>query len=162
VTKTARIFYLGDNIDTDTIAPGAYLHLPIEDQKDHCLESIVTNFSQKVKEGDIIVAEENFGTGSSREQAPILLKMNGISAIFAKSFSRLFFRNAINVGLFVGTYQEKNCFEDGDTVSVNFTNSEISGEKGKLHFQEPQGILLDIIKEGGMINYARKKIHEDH
>jgi len=154
----ARIFLFGNNIDTDVIAPGGYLHLPLESQKVHCFESIYPNFSKRAKKGDIIIAGENFGSGSSREQAPALLKEIGIVGVFAKSFSRLFFRNAINVGLFVGTYSSDNMFSDFDEVLVLFENEEIRSQNSVLRFISPSGIPKDILMAGGMINFAKKAI----
>ncbi|MCW6170786.1 MAG: 3-isopropylmalate dehydratase [Thermoplasmatales archaeon] len=154
----ARIFLFGNNIDTDVIAPGGYLHLPLESQKVHCFESIYPNFSKQVKRDDIIIAGENFGSGSSREQAPALLREIGIGGVFAKSFSRLFFRNAINVGLFVGTYNFDTLFSDCDEVTVSFEDEEIRSQNSVLHFTSPSGIPRDILMAGGMINFAKKVI----
>lgn len=158
VNKLVSVFLLGDNIDTDNIAPGGYLHLSIEKQVEHCLESIIDGFSNKVTKGDIIVAGENFGTGSSREQAPVLLKTIGIQAVFARSFSRLFFRNAINVGLYPGMYKGNIPFLSGEKVNIDFERCKIEGDQGILLFDLPKGILKEILDSGGMVNYARKII----
>ena len=153
-----RIFLLGDNIDTDNIAPGGFLHLPIERQVEHCLESVINGFSSMVSKGDIIIAGDNFGTGSSREQAPVLLKMIGIQAVFATSFSRLFFRNSINVGLYPGTYSGTNPFTQGDTVNIDFSENRIYNARATLKFNPPAGILREILDIGGAINYAKELI----
>jgi len=158
VSELARVFIFGDDVDTDTIAPGGYLHLPIEAQKKHCLESIYDGFSDAVKEGDIIVAGENFGNGSSREQAPLILKTLGIRAIFARSFSRLFFRNAINVGLYPGIIRGNHELKDGDEVQVDLLNHMILSAKSEILFIPPDGIALEIINSGGMVEYARKML----
>ena len=94
-----RAWVLGDNIDTDVLAPGYALKLPPEELAQHCLEAVEPAFAKEVKAGDILVAGENFGMGSSREQAAISLKLLGISVILARSFARIFYRNAINIGL---------------------------------------------------------------
>lgn len=154
----ARIFLLGDNIDTDNIAPGGFLHMPIERQVEHCLESIINGFSGMVSKGDIIIAGDNFGTGSSREQAPVLLKMIGIQAVFARSFSRLFFRNSINVGLYPGTYSGTNPFTQGDTVNIDFSENRLYNEQATLKFNPPAGILREILDIGGAVNYAKELI----
>ncbi|MHB1439878.1 MAG: LeuD/DmdB family oxidoreductase small subunit [Cuniculiplasma sp.] len=150
-----RVFILGDNIDTDNIAPGGSLHLPVEEQRKHCLESIVKDFYSVAREGDIIIAGENFGTGSSREQAPILLKMIGISEVFARSFSRLFFRNAINVGLYLGKYSGECPFSNLEDVEIDMKALEIVNGTDRLKFEAPSDILMEILRSGGMVNYAR-------
>lgn len=154
----SRVFLLGDDVDTDSIAPGGYLHLNLLAQKKHCLESIYKNFSEKVREGDIIIAGENFGCGSSREQAPLLIKSFGISLVLARSFSRLFFRNAVNIGLYPGIITAEVPFTDGDDVVVNEDERMITSGKYNLYYVPPTGIALEILDAGGMINYARKVI----
>ncbi|MHB1812685.1 MAG: LeuD/DmdB family oxidoreductase small subunit [Thermoplasmataceae archaeon] len=157
----SRVFILGDDVDTDAIAPGGYLHLPLEEQKKHCLESVVKDFAGSVKDGDLIVAGENFGSGSSREQAPLLLKALGIKAVFAKSFSRLFYRNAINVGLFPGTIKGTCGFRNMEEVHFQMEANRIISQNSELDIVGPQGIALEILEAGGMIDYARKLITRD-
>ena len=156
--KLPKVFIFGDDVDTDTIAPGGYLHLQLEAQKKHCLESLYSGFSDAVKEGDIIVAGENFGNGSSREQAPLLLKSLGIRAVFAKSFSRIFFRNAINVGLFPGIISGKCSFKDQEEVVIDMGRNRIISGKSAIDFVSPEGIALEILNSGGMIEFARKML----
>lgn len=158
VNRLVSVFLLGDNIDTDNIAPGGYLHLPIEKQVEHCLESVINDFSGKVTGGDIIIAGENFGTGSSREQAPVLLRTIGIQAVFARSFSRLFFRNSINVGLYPGIYNGHVPFSNMENVEIDFEHCKIESKNGIILFEPPTGILKEILDSGGMVNYARKMI----
>lgn len=157
----SRVFILGNDVDTDVIAPGGYLHLPLEEQKKHCLESVIKDFASSVKEGDIIVAGENFGSGSSREQAPLLLKSLGIKAVFAKSFSRIFYRNAINVGLFPGIIKGTCGFRNMDEVHFQREANRIISKSSELDIDPPQGIALEILEAGGMVDYARKMITTD-
>ena len=156
----ARIFVFGDNIDTDVIAPGGYLHLGIEETKKHCMEAIYRDFWKDVSKGDIIIAGKNFGTGSSREQAPAVLKELGISLILAKSFARIFFRNAVNIGLPIGTIDGEVKIETGDTAEVNLDKGELldSTSHERIKFRSPSGALSEILSEGGIIPYTLKKI----
>ncbi len=153
-----KIIKLGNNVDTDVIAPGPYLHLSLEKQVPHCLESIYPNFFNIARKGDVVIAGENFGTGSSREQAPALLKLIGIDLIIAKDFSRLFFRNAVNVGIIPCTWIDDFQIEDGEEVEVLWEKSEIMNENISFRFRKPQGIPMDIIREGGMVEYAKKML----
>lgn len=153
-----KVIVLGNDVDTDVIAPGGYLHLPLERQTEHCMEAIYPNFSNVVREGDLIVAGANFGTGSSREQAPALLKKLGIGMVLAESFSRLFFRNAVNVGLLPCLYSEKNYFDDLEEVIINMKLKTIENGHKVLKFTMPTGIPMEIIEAGGMISYARSII----
>ncbi|WP_393971628.1 3-isopropylmalate dehydratase [Oxyplasma meridianum] len=154
----ARVFLMGNDIDTDTIAPGGYLHLPLEQQMSHCLESVYPNFSHLVRVGDVVVAGENFGSGSSREQAPLILKRLGIRMVLAKSFSRLFFRNAINVGLYPGILKDTSAFRDGEEVQIDMENHRVISSGGQWIFMPLSGIALDIINSGGMVEFARTMV----
>lgn len=155
-----RAFIFGDDIDTDIIAPGGVLHKGMDEIRKHSMEALVPNFHEAVKEGDIIVAGKNFGCGSSREQAPIVLKEMGINLILAKSFSRLFFRNAVNIGLSVGILEGEVSVPDGKEVQYSLEDSFIIWEEGKskFHFESPAGILKEIISDGGLINYVKKQL----
>ena len=153
-----KVVVFGDNVDTDVIAPGGYLHLPLSRQVEHCMEALYPKFSDHVKHGDILVAGSNFGTGSSREQAPALLKFIGIDMVVARNFSRLFFRNAVNVGLLPCVYEGEMPFTDSEEVVVNMKNKQIECGKKVLAFQTPTGIPLQIIETGGMIDFARSVI----
>ncbi|MHB1709087.1 MAG: LeuD/DmdB family oxidoreductase small subunit [Thermoplasmataceae archaeon] len=157
-----RIFLFGDNIDTDIIAPGGYLHLSIEVLKMHCMEALDRNFSGKVNQGDIVVAGRNFGTGSSREQAPVALKELGIQIVLAVSFARIFFRNAVNVGLNIGIISESDysAIQDGEAAEFN-NESGILTLKTRgmvVKYDPPRGPLEEIILSGGLVNYVRKKL----
>lgn len=152
----------GDNVDTDVIIPARYLNT--SDPKElatHCLEDIDTSFVSEVKHGDIIVAGANFGCGSSREHAPIAIKASGISVVIAKSFARIFFRNAINIGL---TILEHPYFSDEckkyDKISIDLENGCIENltQNKKYECQKFPKEIQDLILSGGLINYTKKKL----
>ncbi len=149
----------GRDIDTDVIIPARYLTTsePSELAK-HCLEDLDVNFVNKVAQGDIIVAEENFGCGSSREHAPIAIKAAGVDAVIAKSFARIFYRNSINTGLAILECPEAvDAIKDGDTVSVDTETGTITdvttGETFTAQAFPP--FIADIIEQGGLINRTR-------
>ena len=151
-----------DNIDTDVIIPARYLNTSDEKElASHCLEDIDTTFAKEVKQGDIIIAGENFGCGSSREHAPIAIKASGISVVIAKSFARIFFRNAINIGLPILEHPlvADEC-DKGDRISVDLEKGIIKNiTKNKSYACEafPEEIQ-NLIKQGGLVNYTRKKL----
>ncbi len=149
------VFKYGDNVDTDVIIPARYLN--ITDMKElsaHCMEDIDKEFRGKVQEGDIMVAGNNFGCGSSREHAPATIKGSGISCVIANSFARIFYRNSINIGLAIIECPEAAAaISAGDTVSVDFIKGEIVDETTGQTFQaEPfPPFLQDIIDKGGLL-----------
>ena len=151
-----RVFKYGDNVDTDVIIPARYLNSsdPAE-LATHCMEDIDKDFVKNVNKGDIIVAKKNFGCGSSREHAPIAIKMSGISCVIASTFARIFYRNSINIGLPILECDEAaKDIKEGDTVSVNFDTGVITNETtGKTYQAEPfPEFIQNIIKKGGLIN----------
>lgn len=159
--KKGKIFFFGDNIDTDIIAPGGVMHLGIGEIKKHSMESVFPDFYAAVEPGDIIIAGRNFGGGSSREQAPLVLKEMGIGVVLAESFARLFFRNAINVGLDVGTIEPgaKNSLIVGQAVQYSLEEGTLKGEEGTIHkFKNPEGPLAEIIKAGGLVEFVKKQM----
>ena len=149
------VFKYGDNVDTDVIIPARYLN--ITDMKElsaHCMEDIDKEFRSKVQEGDIMVAGNNFGCGSSREHAPATIKASGISCVIANSFARIFYRNSINIGLAIIECPEAAAaISAGDTVSVDFIKGEIVDETtGRTFRAEPfPPFLQDIIDKGGLL-----------
>lgn len=159
-----RIFVFGDDIDTDVIAPGGYLHLGVQEVKKHCMEAVKPDFWKEVRAGDILMAGKNFGTGSSREQAPVVLMDLGISLVLARSFARIFFRNAVNVGLSIGVIEDRLDFKDGDTVEINLDSGKIirKADGRELKFTPPSGALKDILASGGIIPYTLKRIGKQH
>jgi len=135
-----KCWKFGENINTDLIIPGRYLNTtdPKELAK-HCMEDSDPDFSTKVKKGDIIIADKNFGCGSSREHAPIAIKSAGVSCVIAKSFARIFYRNAFNLGLPVINCPEAvNSIDEGDELEVNIDKGEITNiTKGMTYYAEP-------------------------
>ena len=150
---------LGDNISTDDIIPGRFAHLRsnLPELAKHVLEDAVPGFTSKVKSGDFIVAGKNFGLGSSREHAPVVIKMSGIGAILAKSAARIFFRNAINQGLPV-LLCETDRIGDGDELEINVTGGTITNVTSgiTLSCSKMSPIMSAILREGGLIQYIRK------
>ncbi|MDD5634387.1 MAG: 3-isopropylmalate dehydratase small subunit [Candidatus Omnitrophica bacterium] len=151
----------GNDINTDEILPGRYLNTsdPKELAK-HCMEDADTNFIKKMKPGDIIVGGENFGCGSSREHAPLAIKTCGVSCVIAKSFARIFYRNAINIGLPIFTSKEAaGNLNAGDVVEVDLFKGEISKPSQKKTYKVevfPE-FIKEIMKKGGLMAYAKKK-----
>jgi len=152
----------GNNVDTDVIIPARYLNTsdPMELAK-HCMEDLDKDFSSKVQKGDIIVAAKNFGCGSSREHAPIAIKASGISCVIAETFARIFYRNAINIGLpIIECPEAAKDICDGDVVSIDFETGKIINETtGK----EYQGVpfpefMQEIIASDGLIGYIKKQL----
>lgn len=154
------VFKYGDNIDTDVIIPARYLNT--SDPKElasHCMEDIDTEFIKKVKQGDIMVGEKNFGCGSSREHAPIAIKEAGISCVIASSFARIFYRNAINIGLpILECAEAAEAISDGDEVEVDFATGEISDlTTGKSFKAQPfPEFIQDIIASGGLVEAVKQ------
>ena len=151
----------GDHVDTDVIIPARYL--ASQDEKElasHCMEDIDKDFHAKVEDGDIIVAGLNFGCGSSREHAPVAIKASGISCVIAKSFARIFYRNAINIGLAILECPEAaEDIADGDEVKINFDTGVITNEtKNKTYKAEPfPEFIKKMIDDGGLMASLRKK-----
>lgn len=156
-----RVFKFGSNVDTDVIIPARYLNVPDPAElAKHCMEDIDKEFVNKVSEGDIIVADKNFGCGSSREHAPIAIKAAGVSCVIAETFARIFYRNAINIGLPIIECPEaaKN-IEEGNEIEVDFESGKIYN---KTKNEEYQGqafpeFMQKIISNGGLINYINNK-----
>ena len=150
----------GDHVDTDVIIPARYL--ASQDAKElasHCMEDIDKDFHSKIKDGDIIVAGLNFGCGSSREHAPVAIKASGISCVIAKSFARIFYRNAINIGLAILECPEAvDGISDGDEVSINFDTGVITDKtKNKTYQAEPfPEFIKNMINDGGLMASLRK------
>ena len=148
----------GRDVDTDVIIPARYLTTsePSELAK-HCMEDIDADFVNKVAQGDIIVADENFGCGSSREHAPIAIKASGVDVVIAKSFARIFYRNSINTGLAILECPEAvDAISDGDVVSVD-TDTITNETTGAVFTAQPfPPFIADIIEQGGLLNRTRK------
>ncbi len=151
----------GDNVDTDVIIPARYL--AIQDRKElasHAMEDIDTEFVKKIKPGDLVVAGSNFGCGSSREHAPLVLKESGVGCVIAATFARIFYRNAINIGLpIIECREAAEAIRDGDTVEVDFDSGVIRDLTTDQTFQgQPfPAFMQEIISNGGLISYINKK-----
>jgi 3-isopropylmalate/(R)-2-methylmalate dehydratase small subunit len=154
-----RAFKFGDNISTDHIIPGryAYLRSNLPELARHVMEDADPDFAAKVKKGDFIVGGSNFGLGSSREHAPLVIKMAGVSAILVKSVARIFFRNAINLGLPV-LICDTDGIDDGDELEVDLAGGTVHNiTKGaKLTFSRLPKVMLDILDKGGLVPYIQK------
>ena len=153
-----RVFKFGSNVDTDVIIPARYLNVPDpEELAKHCMEDIDREFVNKVNKGDIIVADKNFGCGSSREHAPIAIKAAGVSCVIAETFARIFYRNAINIGLpvIVCDIQAK----DGDIINIDLSKgiltNETTGES--VTFEPFKEFMLDILEDNGLVNHYLKE-----
>jgi 3-isopropylmalate/(R)-2-methylmalate dehydratase small subunit len=155
-----RVWKYGDNINTDIISPGQYMSLPVEKQAVHAMEAIDPDFAKKVQPGDILVAGNNFGSGSSRETAQMVLKHLQIGAIISESFARIFYRNSINVGLPVVEMVDTSVIQEGDEIEVdllagkimnNTQGTEYKGTKLPEH-------LIEMVTLGGLEPYLAKKL----
>jgi len=157
-----KAWKFGDNIDTDQIFPGAYLTLTdIEEMGRHAMEGVPgkEDFAKKVNKGDIIVAGKNFGCGSSREQAPIAIKGSGAGAVIAKSFARIFYRNAVNIGLPILECKDVDKIKDGDLLEIDLEKGMIKNlSTNKILEATPLTSLeFEIMKAGGLIKYLKGK-----
>jgi 3-isopropylmalate/(R)-2-methylmalate dehydratase small subunit len=157
-----QVHKYGANVDTDVIIPARYLNVsdPLELAK-HCLEDLDIQFVKKMKKGDIIVADTNFGCGSSREHAPLAIKSAGVSCVIAKSFARIFFRNAINIGLpLLESIEAVDKTKDGDKLEVDLSTGKIVNLTRSLQFMAkpyPE-FMSELITAGGLVEYTRKRL----
>jgi len=155
-----RAWKFGDDISTDHITPGRYYHLRsnLPELAKHVMEDADPDFMKKFKPGDFIVAGKNFGMGSSREHAPLALKVAGVSAVIAKSFARIFYRNAINIGLPV-LIADTDEIDDGDEVEVDLSTGIIRDLTKNIEIKAKPlpDIMIRILKEGGLVEFVRKK-----
>ncbi len=155
-----RAWRFGDNIDTDVIIPARFLNT--SDEKElakGCFADLRPEFSKEAKKGDIIVAGKNFGCGSSREHAPVAIKACGISLIIAKSFARIFYRNAFNIGLPLLECEDAERIEEGDRLRVDLLKGEIINlDKEEKYYARPiPEFMMKIIEAGGLVNYVKSK-----
>ena len=156
-----HVFKYGDNVDTDVIIPARYLNATKgEELAKHCMEDIDREFVNKVQPGDIIVAEKNFGCGSSREHAPLAIKCAGVSCVIAETFARIFYRNSINIGLpIIECPQAAKAICAGDEVEVDFDSGVITNiTRGEVYKgQSFPPFMQDIIQAGGLVAYINAK-----
>lgn len=155
------VFKYGDNVDTDVIIPARYLNATKgEELAKHCMEDIDKDFIHNVQKGDMIVANKNFGCGSSREHAPLAIKCAGVSCVIAETFARIFYRNAINIGLpIIECPKAAKSIEAGDVVEIDF-DSGIITNKTKNETYQGQAFppfMQKIIEAGGLVNYINQK-----
>ena len=162
MTIKGRAHKYGDHVNTDVIIPARYLNVSDADQlAAHCMEDLDPEFVTRVQPGDILVGGEDFGCGSSREQAPIAIRAAGISAVIARSFARIFFRNAINIGLPVLVSPEAAAeIESGDELELDLAAGTITdATRGKTYHAQPfPDFLREIIAAGGLIPYTRRRL----
>ena len=161
MNANGKVFKYPDNVDTDVIIPARYLNSQnAKELAAHCMEDIDPNFVKNVHEGDIIVGGWNFGCGSSREHAPLVIKTCGVSCVIAKSFARIFYRNSINIGMpILECEAASDAIENGDEVSIDFDTGVITNvTKGETYQAEPfPPFIQDIIRAGGLMNSIRAK-----
>ena len=154
-----KAWKFGDDISTDHIAPGRYFHLRsnLPELAKHVLEDAKPDFAKEMNKGDFVVAGKNFGLGSSREHAPIIMKIAGINAVLAKSFARIFYRNAINVGL-LAVICDTDKIKEGDELEVDVEKGEIRNKsKGiKFFFSPLPSVMQKILSDGGLVAYINK------
>ena len=157
-----KVFKYGDNVDTDVIIPARYLNSSDpENLAAHCMEDIDESFADEVEKGDIIVGGKNFGSGSSREHAPLAIKYAGVSCVVAESFARIFYRNSINIGLpILESPEAVQAAEAGDQLEVDIDQGEIKNLRtGKTYQAAPfPAFMQEIIKDGGLIEHVKKEL----
>lgn len=156
-----NVFKYGDNVDTDVIIPARYLNIAdVKELSSHAMEDIDTEFVKKVQPGDIVVATKNFGCGSSREHAPLVLRENQVSCVIASSFARIFYRNAINIGLPILECEEAaNAIQPGDVVSIDFDTGMITNETKGETYQAAAfpPFIQNIVKSGGLLKSLKER-----
>ena len=162
MSTTHKVWKLGADIDTDQLAPGAYMKLGIEGIAPHCLEGVRPEFAAQVRPGDVIAAGPNFGIGSSREQAAGALVKLGLKAVIAPSFSGLYFRNAFNLGLLLLTCRDAELLQDGEHIRLDLQalpEIRVRRADGSTLACDPiPGFLLDMVEAGGLLNQLRHKL----
>ena len=159
---SGRAWKLGDNLDTDVLAPGKYMKFGIEEIAKHCLESMRPEFATTVQAGDVIVGGRNFGVGSSREQAPQALKHLGVAAVVAESYAGLFYRNALNLGLAVVVSKDAARIADGDKVSIDPEQGTITvegaGGTQRLACEPIPAFLMMMVRAGGLVPHLEQRL----
>ncbi len=156
-----RVWKFGDNIDTDLIVPGQYLDAPMEEVVKHVLVSVNPDFVKEVKKGDVIVAGKNFGCGSSRENAPAAIKELGISCIVAESFARIFFRNAVAIGLpIISCAGVHDAFENGDVARIGIPEASVENrtKKRALKAETLSDEMISILGRGGILELLKERM----
>ncbi|GIL40615.1 3-isopropylmalate dehydratase [Roseiterribacter gracilis] len=155
---SGRAWKFGDGIDTDVLAPGHYMKLPLEEAATHCLEAIAPNFAKEVRPGDVVVGGASFGIGSSREQAAQALKQLGVGAVLATSFARIFYRNALNLGLPALFFPQANEIRDGDAIEVDPVAGIVRSNGREFRVEPIPAHLMVMIEDGGLMPHLKKKL----
>lgn len=158
---TGKVWKFGDDIDTDLIIPARYLNTSDpQELARHCMEDADPGFAGKVSPSDIIVAGKYFGCGSSREHAPIAIKAAGVACVIAKSFARIFYRNAFNMGLPILECEDTDQFQTGDKLSVDFNTGKIVHTATNRSYQSRPipPFMQELVQSGGLMNYIEKKV----
>ncbi len=158
-TASGKAWVFGDDINTDNLAPGPYLKLPIDQVAPHCLESVDPDFAANIVAGDVVVAGANFGQGSSREQAAEVLRHLGVGAVIAKSFGGIFYRNAFNFGLLALVCAETDRIRAGDKIVLSPEVGEIQNltQGESISVEAIPGHLLDLVRDGGLVPHLERK-----
>jgi 3-isopropylmalate/(R)-2-methylmalate dehydratase small subunit len=157
--NTGRAWVFGDDIDTDQLAPGLYMKRPIEEMARHCLEAADPQFASSVGQGDIVIGGRNFGMGSSREQAPQVLRLLGVSAVLAPSFGGIFYRNALNLGLLALICPDAGKIAAGDRIALEPENGEVHNlTRNETYACEPiPAHLSEMVRAGGLVAYLERR-----
>jgi 3-isopropylmalate/(R)-2-methylmalate dehydratase small subunit len=157
--NAGRAWVFGDDIDTDQLAPGLYMKRPIEEMARHCLEAADPQFASSVGQGDIVIGGRNFGMGSSREQAPQVLRLLGVSAVLAPSFGGIFYRNALNLGLLALICPDAGKIAAGDRIALEPENGEVHNlTRNETYACEPiPAHLSEMVRAGGLVAYLERR-----
>lgn len=159
MTTHHKVWKLGADIDTDQLAPGAYMKLGLADIAQHCLEGVRPEFASRVRAGDVIAAGPNFGIGSSREQAAGALVQLGVQAVIAPSYSGLYFRNAFNLGLLLLTCPQAELLEEGESITLDLPGRAVLRANGQRLACDPiPDFLLDMVRAGGLLPQLKERL----
>jgi len=162
MTASHKVWKLGADIDTDQLAPGAYMKLGLADIAQHCLEGVRPDFASQVQAGDVIAAGPGFGIGSSREQAAGALVQLGVRAVIAPSYSGLYFRNAFNLGLLLLTCPQAEWLEEGERIALDLPGRAVVRANGQRLACDPiPDFLLDMVRAGGLLPQLKKRLQSN-
>jgi 3-isopropylmalate/(R)-2-methylmalate dehydratase small subunit len=155
-----KAFVFGDAIDTDLLAPGAYMKRPVEELAQHCLEAVAPTFAKDVRAGDIVIAGRGFGMGSSREQAAQALKILGVGAVLATSIARIFYRNAINLGLPAMVFEAPDFAHSGDSIEVDLNTGIVTNltTNSQAQAEAIPEFLQAVLRDGGLMGHLKKRL----
>ncbi|MEE0546624.1 MAG: 3-isopropylmalate dehydratase small subunit [Peptococcaceae bacterium] len=159
---SAKAWKVGNNIDTDLIIAARYLNdASDENMRNHCMEDVIPDYANTIAPGDVLVAGSNFGCGSSREHAPISIKVAGTSCVIAESFARIFYRNAINIGLpIIESPEAVKAIDQGDELDINLEEGVIKNltKNETYHFEKFPAFIQKIVESGNLLNYVKEKV----